>query len=256
VDRGFPESQALAALTTVPAKKMGKSDQLGKIKIGFLANLTIVDGNYFHHKSQIISTWVGGEEYPVKPKYDISVDGEWHLTIGKNLYQLEFQKKMGHYSGKIIQDTIKYNLSKLKIEGRFISWQVKLDSTLAPSRFTGHILENRIEGTAHDLQVSWSAMKTGALDKKEEKKEPDYRSELSVFYPEGTYGLEYPKGESQIVLIRNTTVWTCGSQGTLEGIDILFHNGKVKEIGKNINKPKEALEIDGSSKHITPGLID
>ena len=85
----------------------------------------------------------------------------------------------------------KFKLSKLKIGGRFISWQVTLDSTAGPSRFTGHILENRMEGTAHDLQLSWSALKTGVLDEEDKKKEEkENRSELSVFYPEGTYGLE------------------------------------------------------------------
>ncbi len=256
VERGLSATHALAALTTVPAEKMGKGDQLGKIKKGFLANLTVVDGNYFHHKSQVISTWVSGEEYPVIPKYDTSVDGEWSLTIGKKLYQLELQKKTKHYNGKIIQDTTEYKLSKLKVRGRFISWQVKLDSTLVPSRFTGHILENRMEGTAHDLQVSWNALKTGVLVTEEEKKEKAQASNLTVFYPEGTYGLEDPDLEPQNVLIQNTTLWTSGKQGKLEGIDILFKDGKVEKIGAGINPIKDCIIIDGSGKHITPGLID
>ncbi|SVE08459.1 uncharacterized protein METZ01_LOCUS461313, partial [marine metagenome] len=189
VERGLSETDALAALTSIPAEKMGKGDQLGKIKQGFLANLTIVDGNYFQNKSKVVSTWIGGEEYPVLPKYDTDITGEWKLTMGKKWYQLELKKKNNSYSGTIIQDTTKFKLSKLKIGGRFISWQVTLDSTAGPSRFTGHILENRMEGTAHDLQLSWSALKTGVLDEEDEKKEEkENRSELSVFYPEGTYG--------------------------------------------------------------------
>ena len=113
-----------------------------------------------------------------------------------------------------------------------------------------------MEGTAHDLQLSWEAMKIGVLEKEKEKKEAEKRSELSVFYPEGTYGLENPHLESQTVLIQNTTVWTCGNLGKLEGVDILFKDGKVKEIGKDLNTPKGVLKIDGSGKHITPGLID
>ena len=88
VDRGLSETHALAALTTVPAEQMGKSNQLGKIKAGFLANLTVVDGNYFHHKSQIVSTWIGGEEYSVTPKYDVNIDGKWELTVGDKSYPL------------------------------------------------------------------------------------------------------------------------------------------------------------------------
>ena len=54
-ERGLSETDALAALTSIPAEKMGKGDQLGKIKQGFLANLTIVDGNYFQNKSNVNS---------------------------------------------------------------------------------------------------------------------------------------------------------------------------------------------------------
>ena len=252
------ETDALAALTSIPAEKMGKGDQLGKIKQGFLANLTIVDGNYFQNKSKVVSTWIGGEEYPVLPKYDTDITGEWKLTMGKKWYQLELKKKNNSYSGTIIQDTTKFKLSKLKIGGRFISWQVTLDSTAGPSRFTGHILENRMEGTAHDLQLSWSALKTGVLDEEDEKKEEkENRSELSVFYPEGTYGLENNlQRESQSILVQNTTVWTCGNRGILEGVDILFEDGKVQKIGYSLNPPRGVTKIDGTGKHITPGLID
>ena len=47
VERGLSESAALAALTTTPAERMGLGNQIGKIKTGYLANLTVVDGNYF-----------------------------------------------------------------------------------------------------------------------------------------------------------------------------------------------------------------
>ena len=38
--------------------------------------------------------------------------------------------------------------------------------------------------------------------------------------------------------------------------DILFVDAKVKKIGRNLKPPKNVLVIDGSEKHITPGLID
>ncbi|HJL79498.1 MAG TPA: amidohydrolase, partial [Candidatus Marinimicrobia bacterium] len=207
-------------------------------------------------KSDIISTWIGGEEYPVKPKYNISVDGNWKLTVGKESYQLELKKEKDRYSGKIFQDSTEFQLSKLKVGGRYISWQVIWDSTAAPSRFTGHILNNKMEGTAHDLKLSWNALRTGELETKEEEKKPETRSELSLFYPEGAYGWEDTVLKDQVVLIQNTTIWTSGNQGILEDYDILFSDGRVKKIGKNITLPKDAMVIDGTGKHVTPGLID
>ena len=73
---------------------------------------------------------------------------------------MELSKKQDHYSGKIIQDTTEFNLTKLTVEGRFISWQVSWDTVSAPSRFTGHILENRMKGTAHDMKQKWMALKS------------------------------------------------------------------------------------------------
>lgn len=256
VKRSLSKSAALAALTTIPAEQMGIGNQLGKIKEGYLANLTVVDGDYFQDKSDIISTWIGGEEYPVKPKYNISVDGNWKITVGKESYQLELKEETDQYSGKIIQDTTEFQLSKLKVRGRYVSWQVTWDSTAAPSRFTGHILNDKMEGTAHDLKLSWNALRTGELEAKEEEKKTEDRSELSLFYPEGTYGWENTVLKDQVVLIQNTTIWTSGNQGILKDYDILFSDGRVKKIGKNINPPKDVMVIDGTGKHITPGLID
>src|SRR5262249_32000932 len=49
LDRGLSENDALAALTTIPAKLCGAENQLGTIETGKLANLAVVDGtNYFN----------------------------------------------------------------------------------------------------------------------------------------------------------------------------------------------------------------
>jgi imidazolonepropionase-like amidohydrolase len=68
VDRGFSEDNALAALTTIPAKLCGVDRQLGTIEVGKIANLTVVDGtNYFQPEARIREVWVDGRVYPVKP---------------------------------------------------------------------------------------------------------------------------------------------------------------------------------------------
>ena len=57
--------------------------------------------------------------------------------------------------------------------------------------------------------------------------------------------------------MNDATIWTSGPKGILKNWDILFQNGKVKKIAKNISLPRgNALIIDGTGKHLTPGLID
>jgi imidazolonepropionase-like amidohydrolase len=64
LDRGLSETDALGALTTVPAKLCGVEDLLGTIEAGKLANLTVVDGtNYFNPENKVAAVWIDGRVY-------------------------------------------------------------------------------------------------------------------------------------------------------------------------------------------------
>jgi imidazolonepropionase-like amidohydrolase len=69
LDRGLTENDALAALTTVPAKLCGVENQLGTIEAGKLANLTIVEGDsYFNPENKLREVWIEGRIYRVPPE--------------------------------------------------------------------------------------------------------------------------------------------------------------------------------------------
>jgi imidazolonepropionase-like amidohydrolase len=64
LDRGLSEADALAALTVVPARLCGVSDDLGTIAIGKLANLTVVQGDsYFNPENKVREVWIEGRIY-------------------------------------------------------------------------------------------------------------------------------------------------------------------------------------------------
>lgn len=66
MDRGLSEADALAALTTVPAKLCGVEDRLGTIEAGKIANLTVVaGGGYFAPDNRVREVWIDGRAYPV-----------------------------------------------------------------------------------------------------------------------------------------------------------------------------------------------
>lgn len=67
LDRGLKEEDALAALTTVPAKLCGVENQLGSIEAGKIANLTIVEGDYFQPDAKVREVWIDGRVFPTKP---------------------------------------------------------------------------------------------------------------------------------------------------------------------------------------------
>ncbi len=58
------------------------------------------------------------------------------------------------------------------------------------------------------------------------------------------------------VLVRHATIWTSTAQGRLEDADLLVRQGKIVAVGTGLQAPAGAVVIDGSSLHVTPGLID
>ena len=69
LDRGLPEDDALAALTTIPARLCGVSDRFGTIEAGKVANLTVVPGgSYFDPDNKVREVWIDGRVYPANPR--------------------------------------------------------------------------------------------------------------------------------------------------------------------------------------------
>ena len=58
------------------------------------------------------------------------------------------------------------------------------------------------------------------------------------------------------VLIRNATIWTQDEAGILENADILFDGGTIVAVGTGLEAPDGATVIDGTGRHVTPGIID
>ncbi len=65
IGRGFSRHDALAALTTVPAAWCGVAGELGTIEPGKLANLAVVNGDYFEPEAEVQGVWVEGVWHPV-----------------------------------------------------------------------------------------------------------------------------------------------------------------------------------------------
>jgi imidazolonepropionase-like amidohydrolase len=68
LERGLSADDALAALTTAPAKLCGVENQLGTITAGKLANLTIVTTNYFAEDAKVTAVWIDGKYFPGPPE--------------------------------------------------------------------------------------------------------------------------------------------------------------------------------------------
>jgi imidazolonepropionase-like amidohydrolase len=56
-------------------------------------------------------------------------------------------------------------------------------------------------------------------------------------------------------LVTNVTIYD-GEGGRIDGGSLLFADGKVQAIGRNLKAPAGAVVIDGTGKWVTPGVID
>ena len=64
IDRGLSEDDALAGLTTVPARLCGVQQSLGTVEPGKMANLTVVSGKgYFDPEAKVKEVWIDGRYY-------------------------------------------------------------------------------------------------------------------------------------------------------------------------------------------------
>lgn len=68
IARGLSREDALAAVTTIPARQLGLGDRLGTIEPGKIANLVVATGEPFTPASRVTEIWIDGKRYAVPAK--------------------------------------------------------------------------------------------------------------------------------------------------------------------------------------------
>lgn len=260
IQYGFDKTKALESLTTIPANLLGKSNEIGSLKVGYLANFIITSGEVFDEKTTLYENWVQGKKYVVNDFTVNDVRGTYLLTFNNEEYKLKIEGELSKLKSDITKDSTKIVSTFNYADGwisLLITQKEKDQSTF--SRITGLVSDvNYLSGDAvlpNGNKVAWNAKKTDEfkekLDKKEEKSSPKL---IPITYPNTSFGaLEKPILEN--ILIKNATLWTNEKEGILSNVDILLKNGKIAQIGNNLTDVTAKI-IDGTGKHVTPGIID
>ena len=84
--------------------------------------------------------------------------------------------------------------------------------------------------------------------------EPEGSATKFIDDTHGTYASTYEPLPSEETVIRNATVFD-GNGNKFQNYDVHFADGKIKEIGRDLIVG-EIIEIDGTGKFVTPGIID
>jgi imidazolonepropionase-like amidohydrolase len=142
-------------------------------------------------------------------------------------------------SGNIDKDPLRMNGKGQLPDGTWITWSA---TYIAP------MTENSTKDTAKKQPVTYG----------------------EIFYPFCAYGqkAEDRSGFDKVVsdfknrynalLIKHVTVWTNEKEGVLKNQDVYITDGRIVRIADDINASTLAFAkvIDGTGKHLTPGIID
>lgn len=258
IERGLKKEQALAALTTIPAKVLGKSNQIGTLQTGKYANFLVTSGDVFEKETTIYENWVQGQKHQLADKNIKDVRGDYTLNIGGSMFQMSLAGKLESPSIEIKKDTVKLP-AKLSYKNDWINFSFATDEGSKSYVLTGLVTKDTdaLSGKLimpNGNETTFSATKSKAFtakndDKEIEEKEADL---MALTYPNLGYGYK-TKPTAKTMLFKNATVWT-GFE-ILENTDVLVRNGKIDKVGKDL-KGGNAAVIDATGKHLTAGIID
>lgn len=260
IANGLTETAALKALTTTPAQLLKVDDQVGSLKKGLLANFIITSGKIFDDKTIIHQNWVQGEVYTVKALDTRDFSGNYTLLLNGQNYTLEVSGEAGSNKAKIkVSDTTSIDAAAV-FGNDLITISFKPAKQPNSIRLSGWSEPTGWKGKgqlADGTWITWTGTRTGDLQAKDSKKpgSADKKEELGkVIYPFTGHG--YPAlPVTETLLIKNATVWTNESEGVLKETDVLLKDGKISKIGKNLSDAN-AKVVDGTGRHLTPGIID
>ncbi|MEL6275426.1 MAG: amidohydrolase, partial [Bacteroidota bacterium] len=265
IEYGLPEEVALRALTTVPAQMLGVNQLVGSLEERKLANFLITSGPIFDEETTIYHNWVQGKPFVLKELNTPNIAaGEYLFQVGGSAYELVSEGKEGKEKLKIKLKQKKTLDVTHKFEGELLRLSFtpegadglfRLTGTKSgPNNYSGRGRSDRGEWVDWRLSQTKPAKPEKEDEEEEVKKPVKYKSQLA--YPNIAYGRTTESTpEAERILIRNATVWTNEASGVMKGTDVLFEDGKIIEIGKSLSAGG-ALIIDGTGKHLTPGIID
>ncbi len=256
---GFDKTKALAALTTVPAQLLGKSNEIGTLQQGRYANFLITSGELFEENTTLYENWVQGQKNVINSMDIKDIRGDYTLQASGKSYTMKLSGKVANPKIEIKRDTISFP-SKIHYKEDWVTITFSDEDKIENFRATGRVVSasNVISGKLllpNGTESNFTARKTGEFSSEEEKKKDSEAPKVvPITYPNVGYGYA-TKPKQQNILFKNATVWTSEDQGVLKNTDVLVKNGKIERIGNNLSAGG-ATVIDATGKHLTAGVID
>lgn len=272
VASGLSDAQALAALTTTPARLFGLADRLGTVEAGKIANLVVATDYPWAEDAEIKAVFVDGhrfaerasDEPSVPPAVDAS--GTWSLTMetprGSRDVTAELSmSEDGKVTGEFKSERGTTELEDGRVDGSKLSF--KMTQQMGPrsmeSSFNGEIDGERLEGNLSAGPMSFAV--TGERTAMASSEEPAGESESTEPSVTDDELLETwrtfqgPVSADDDFILTNATIHTV-SGPVIENGSVLVRGGKIDKVGTDLRVPRGVREIDATGQHVIPGIID
>ena len=259
IQYGLSETRALEALTTEPARLLGKSEEIGTLQQGRYANFLITSGPIFDSGTTLYENWVMGRRHVLADMDQKDIRGAYSLQAGGKEFALALSGKADSPKLEVTRDTAKLS-SKMSYKGDWVD--ISFTDGKDRYRMTGLVQSDSDNLTGKLVlpdgrDTRFLAQKTAPFkkgEKKDAKADASPPEMVPVSYPNVGYGYrQLPRQED--VLFKNATVWTGEAEGILENTDVLVRDGKIARIGQNLSGGR-ARVVDATGKHLTAGIID
>jgi imidazolonepropionase-like amidohydrolase len=283
VERGLAADAALAALTTTPAELLGVSRTHGTLEAGKVANVVVAEGNLFTSSSaRVEAVFIDGRRFEIGAPAGADPRGEWRITaVGPE--RVEGTLNLTGTRQQLAGNFTPVGGSEIRLTTARVAGEAPQVYLAFSGEGLGHEGTIRMSGaaTATSLQ-GWGELPTGRRFNWVAERMGEAPADAArpgtdgtgVGGPGGTrpnrptflnteetlpameFGRSGIPAQPRHVLVRNATIWTQGSQGRLENADLLVTEGRIVRVGQNLQAPAGAEIIDGTGRHVTPGLID
>ena len=260
VDNGLTAQQAINAITITAAEILGLEDLVGQLTANALANFVITSDPLFTEDAQILENWIEGERFVLAEDFDDRA-GRYFVSVGAEQYSIELSFENNAASAQLMLDGDESRKANIDLTEDLITLNFAIDDEGNRIRLSGWPLDDTAgwqgngrspDGSRIDWRMTRSAQANEAMNDSETAREiADLPGEL--IYPFAAYGRTALPAQ-QDLLIRGATVWTNEDRGNLV-TDVLVRDGQIAEVGDNL-AANGANVIDGSGKHLTPGIID
>ena len=263
VRNGLPVSVAIDALTRVPAQMLGVENRTGSLQSGRLANLLVSSAPLFTEDARLLENWVQGERFILADSFD-QHRGRYQLQAGDRTLAVTLDVDAANIEASVVDassgEAVEGTDISVDLTTEMININFVLPGDAGNTRLSGWSIANGWQGsglTSSGEAVNWQLERVADLPvaDADEQLAPETVPQLPspVLYPFAAYGVETLPLQQDTV-IRGATVWTNEDSGTIQ-TDVLIRAGKIAAVGSDLDAGN-ALEVDGTGKHLTPGIID